>query len=95
MLRTPAFIVGITLVLGALAVVIAAMLGAPAGPDHSCPGGAPASACHYPPDTTAWLLGWAVGGIVSGLTLGSLIAVTLGRDRPHAKPQRHLLRQSR
>lgn len=93
MLRTPLFFAVAAIGAGVIAVLIALALGAPLGPGHSCPAGASAAACHYPPNTAAWVVEWAGGGLASGLVLGAVAAVAFGEDRPYAKRQRHLLRQ--
>jgi hypothetical protein len=94
-LRSPWFVIGLAMVSGVLGVIVAMAVGAPIGPDHSCPSGSSASACHYPPDARAWLLSWGAGGVAIGLALGLLMAITLGTDGPHRRPQKHLLVQGR
>lgn len=43
------------------------------GRTHSCPAGAPASSCFYPPDLQAQRVAWSVAGGIGALLLVGLI----------------------
>jgi hypothetical protein len=43
------------------------------GGDHSCPGGAPLSACTYPPDLIHQRIAWGLTGLAAG-ALAALLA---------------------
>jgi hypothetical protein len=72
--RARAVLVAIPLLSAVLGVAIAILVGAPAGAGHSCPAGAPESACRYPPDTARWDLVWAAGGLAVGALASGTVA---------------------
>jgi hypothetical protein len=63
-------------------LLISSLVSAPRGAQHHCPAGAPADACTYPPNVTAWRIEWASGGLIVGLlAIGLAVAFRHRRDR--------------
>ena len=56
---------------GGIGLLFANMISAQRGAEHSCPAGAPRSACFYAPDQTSWDVAWTVSGLVVGIILGA------------------------
>jgi hypothetical protein len=56
-------------------------LHAPSGGPHSCPEGAPPSACVYPPDQAAWTKEWIIGCALAGLIIAAMLLRRLTNTR--------------
>ena len=87
-LRSPLLVLALAVLGGSVALVVALVIGAPLGADHSCPAGAPVTSCHYPPDTTPWLVEWGVGGALLGVVLW--VAVLVLAETPDAAALRRV-----
>jgi hypothetical protein len=75
-----AILLAIPLIGAAIGYLISVIVGAPPGPGHSCPFGAPPSACEYPPDTARWALVWTAGGLLVGIVVTVIVAAVLARS---------------
>jgi hypothetical protein len=82
--RARAILIVIPLLTAAIGIATATLVGAPVGAGHSCPAGAPDSACRYPPDTARWDLVWTAGGLAAG-ALASVTIALARRRRPSAE----------